>query len=674
MVGELPEESSTFVGREGELKLLVEALSSSTRRLVALTGGGGIGKSRLALAAARAVEDRFPDGVRWADLSPVTGDRLLVSAVSKAVGLADQTPRHPVEALCAFLATRRLLLVLDSGEQAWAAGRDLVGDLLTACPGLTVLVASRRCFGLAEEKVLELGPLPADGPDALALFTERAVTCRGRLAHADLAEAGRICRRLEGIPLALELAAAQTAHATLREISAGLGSRLDTGAAAPDGRPERHRTMATAIGWSHELCRPADRLLWARLTVFGGSFDLPSARAVCTGGPLTETGVSEGLERLTAQSVLHRRGGRYWMLGAVRDYGRRWLTALGEHQEVAGRHARHFLRLLRLADAEWLGPRQITWFTWSREAYTDLCAALEHLLGERPDEALDLAGRTVFFWTCCGRLHEARAYLELALSQPSTPGPHRTRAMWALGVALALHGEYASARELSERCGFAAAEDGDAEGVLGAAYAGGLTALLAGRPQEALLIVDTALSAAPGPDLASGSRLRCLLVRVFAYTALDRLAEAGAEAQRLRKDCLAIGERWTLSYLDYQLTLIRLSQDRPVEALRYARASLESKRAIEDAFGSALGLDLLTAALSAAGRHEAAARMAGVADSYWRTTGHPQRGTPELAPLRERFEQLARQSLGAPRYEGAFRAGLAADHREALGAWLDGEH
>lgn len=672
MVGTLPEESSSFVGRREERELLAGALA--TRRLISLTGSGGVGKSRLARAVAREAAGRFPDGVCWTDLGPVGGERLLLSAVCKAVALADQTPRLPAEALCEYLAGKRLLLVLDSGEQVWAALRDLVGDLLTTCPSLTVLVSARRAFDLAEEYVLELGPLAPDGPDALTLFTERATAATGgRLGHEDLAEAGRICRRLEGIPLALELAAAQAAHASLPEISARLASRLDTLEGEPGAEPGRHRTMRTTIGWSHELCRPEDRLLWARLTVFGGTFDLPSARAVGAGGPLSEAAVSEGLERLTAHSVLQRRGGQYWMLDTIRDYGRQWLAGLGEDGAVAGRHAAHFLRLVRLADAEWLGPRQITWFAWAREAYPDLCAALEHLLRERPDDALDLVGRMVFFWACCGRLHEARAYLELALAQPSTPGPHRTRALWALGVALALHGAYEAASDVSGRGAFAAARDGDTEGILGAAYAGTLTALLLGDAESALRGADEALLAAPGPDFASGSRLRCLLVRVFALTALGKLTEAEEEAVRLRGGCLAIGERWTLSYLDYQITLLHLFQERPAGALRYARAALESKRGIDDSFGTALCLDMLTVALSAAGLAGRSARMAGIASSYWLTAGHPQRGTPELAPVRQEYERRARVALGDEQYERVYRAGRATDARQALRTWLDGE-
>ncbi|OON82962.1 ATP-binding protein [Streptomyces tsukubensis] len=678
MLGHLPEETTSFVGRQGELARLRAFLTS--RRLITLTGPGGVGKTRVALRAAHeaAAGPDFPDGVCWVDLPTLDRARLLVPTVSRAVELADHTPRTPVDALCEWLADKRLLLVLDSCEHMAEACRDLVGDLLTTCRGLRVMATGRRPLDLASEQLLDVAPLPPGGTDALRLFTDRAFAAapaldlsgpKGTTAAAD------ICDRLEGIPLALELAAAHAGHNTLEDISTRLRSRLDVLDGSDHGHghgpPHRHRTMRTTIGWSHELCRPADRLLWARLTVFRGPFDLESARAVCAGGPLPTDEVAPALERLAAQSVVERRGRRYRMLDLIREYGRQWLRDLGEEQAVTARHADHFLELTREADAGWTGPRQVAWFQWVREAHTDLCSALDLLLAARPDEALDLVGRMILFWSCCGHLHEVRGYLEQALAQPSTPGPHRTRALWALGVAVTLHGEYELAQELADRCVIAAQRDGDAEGLLGSAYLGGLTDLLAGRADSALRRADEALAAAPGPVFASGSRLRCHVIRVFALTARGDLDRAAVEAVELRAGCVALGERWTRSYLDYQLALIALLRGEPSTARSHARSMLESKRRIGDNFGIALGLDLLAAALAAEGHSERSARVYGTAQAFWRTVGHPQRGTPELAPIREQCERSARSGVGDERYERAFRLGAAADTRTALGSLLD---
>ncbi|MFF8811599.1 ATP-binding protein [Streptomyces pactum] len=666
VVGHIPEETTSFVGREAELVRLEEALPD--HRLVTLTGTGGVGKTRLALRAARRVASRYPDGVWWADLSPLDGDRLLLAAVSDAVDLSDHSPRMPVEALCEWLSGKRLLLVLDSCEHLADACRTLVGDLLTAVPGLTVLATSRQPLRLAAERLIEVEPMRADGPDALALFTERATA----LAPADVlggpvtTAVVSICRRLEGIPLALELAAAQVGRATVEEVSHRLTSRFDVLVHSEPVWPERHRTMRTAIGWSHELCAPTERLLWARLTVFRSAFDAASARSVCSGGPLGLPETGRALAGLVAKSVVSRDGDRYRMLDTIREYGRLWLAALGEEDAVADRHAEHFLGLARQADAGWLGPEQLSWYRWAGEAYTDLCTALDRLLVTSPREALELAGVVGFLWSCCGRLREARSYLEQTLAEYRSPCPERVRALWSLGVTASLQGDYDTAHRLSAECGALARQDGDPETVLAAAYLTGLLALLTGQPVDARTVTDRALAQLPGDPFDSPSRLRCHLVGVFALNALGKLDEARAEGERLRRGCVARGECWTRAYVDHQLALIALHTGRPHEAAEHARAMLVGKREMGDSFGIALGLDVLAAAIAAQGDGERAAQVFGTGLALWATVGHPQRGTPELRAVREECERAARAAVGDLAYDAAFERGANGDTETCL--------
>ncbi|MFH8369433.1 ATP-binding protein [Streptomyces sp. NPDC018031] len=666
MVGHIPEETTSFVGRTAELVRLEQALTH--HRLVTLTGTGGVGKTRLALRAARRIAARYPDGVWWADLAPLDGDRLLLATVSDAVDLSDHSPRMPVEALCEWLAGKRLLLVLDSCEYLIDACRSLVGELLAAAPGLTVLATGRQPLRLAAERQIEVGPMTADGPDALALFTERAAALAPGYPFTGpaAAAAARICRRLEGIPLALELAAAQVGHSTVEEVSRRLTSRFDVLVHSERVWPERHRTMRTAIGWSHELCAPAERLLWARLTVFRSAFDPASARSVCAGGPLDADGIGPALEGLVTKSVLSRDGDRYRMLDTIREYGRLWLAALGEEDAVADRHAEHFLDLARQADAGWLSPDQLAWYRRVGEAHTDLCTALDRLLTTAPRRALELAAVVGFFWSCCGRLREARSYLEHALAEYPVPGPERARALWALGVTVSLQGEYDTAHRLSEECEVVARQDGDREMILAAAYLAGLLALLTGRPVDARLVTDQVLTELPGGPFDSASRLRCHLVAVFALTALGKPAEARAEAERLRAGCVARGECWTRAYIDHQLALIALSTGRPWDAADHARAMLIGKREMRDSFGIALGLDVLAAALAAQGDGERAALVYGIGLAHWATVGHPQRGTPQLRAVREELERSARATAGDRAYESAFLRGATGDTEVAL--------
>ncbi|MFD8546585.1 ATP-binding protein [Streptomyces sp. NPDC059649] len=658
MASSIPEESTSFVGRRSELRRIGDALTA--HRLVTLTGPGGVGKTRIAARAARAAAPRFPDGVGWADLWPLQGDGLLLATVCDAVGLADHTVRTPAAALCSWLTDKRLLLVLDSCEHLVPACRDLLGDLLTAAPGVTALVTSRQPLGLDGERVTEIGPLPCTGDnDALALLTDRAGTAAPGLVLTDPAHAATadgICRRLEGIPLALELAGAQMATSSVERIAERLATRfdtLDTAGGLP--LPPRHRTLRCAIGWSHELCTPLERLLWARLSVFRGTFDTESAGAVCTGGPLTAPEVRTALTGLAAKSVLTREGGRFRMLDTLREYGRMWLGELGEASAIADRHAAHFVDHGRRAEAGWLGPGQVGWYRRVADAHVDLCTALDHLLVTAPERAQELSAAVGFFWSCCGHLHEARDYLSRALAADDRPGRARTRALWALGVAVLLQGDLPQAEALGTECARAARTSRDAEAVLAAGYLLGLTHLMAGRSMSALTVTEQVLGPPPDAPFDSPGRLRCHLVRIFALTGLGKLAEARAEATALRRGCVERGEYWTRSYTDYQLSLISLYQGRPEESAGHARAMLAAKQGIGDKFGIALGLDLLAAALAAQGAGAAAARVYGSGQALWRTVGHPQRGTPELRAVREECERRARAAIGDRAYAEAFR-------------------
>ncbi|MFC8824323.1 ATP-binding protein [Streptomyces sp. NPDC057137] len=675
-MGHLPDETTSFVGRTSELAEVERALQ--THRLTTLTGPGGVGKSRLALRAAGRAVERYPDGVWWVDLSPLADDRLLLITVSDAVGLADHTLRMPVEALSEWLADKRLLLVLDCCERLVNACARLTGELLTGAPGLTVLATSRQPLGTPAEERVEVAPLPLDGDDekglALALFRDRAATAAPGVSldePAVAAAADEICRRLEGIPLALELACARLGENSVQEIAERLTSRLDV-LTDQTAWPRRHRALRTAIGWSHELCAPLERLLWARLSVFSGDIEEADARAVCAGGPLDPDDVTRALTGLADRSVLRRDGTRYRMLDTLREYGALWLAELGEERVLADRHATHFSALVREAHAGWLGRDQIAWYGRIADSHSDLCDALDHFLATDPAAAQEMAGRVGFFWTCCGHLHEARIYLERTLTAHHAPGPDRTRTMWALGLTVMLQGDHEAAHRFGERCSMAAWQDKDPESMLSAAYLLGLTSLMMGRAQAGHTVSDRALSAVGGDGFSYPSQLRCRLVRVFALTGLGRLEEAGREAAALREECAERGECWTRSYADYQLSLVHLLSGHAHAAEIHARSMLAGKHQLRDSFGIALGLDLLAAAVAAQGDGERAAHVYGTGQAYWRMVGHPQRGTPELAAVRAECERSARESVGDPAYETAFGRGLAEDRANGLARALRG--
>ncbi|MFJ4963290.1 ATP-binding protein [Streptomyces sp. NPDC088729] len=672
-MGNLPVVTTSFVGRGSELVGIARALRE--HRLVTLTGSGGVGKSRLALRLAEHVRRDYPDGVWWADLSHLHDDQLLATTVCDGVGLLDHSPRRPVAALCEWLSERRLLLVLDCCERVVGPCRQLVTELLAAAPGLTVLATSRQPLGAEEEYGVEVAPLSAgdDGDEAVLLFRDRAAAVVPGLpldGPADAAAVAEICRRLEGIPLAVELACAQLRERTAREITERLASRLD---ALTDETlwPRRHRALRTTIGWSHELCTPLERLLWARLSVFRGVITTADAEAVCGGGPLGVDAVAPALESLAEQSVLRRTGDGYRMLDTLREYGAMWLAELAEDALVADRHARHFARVAVEAHAGWLGPAQVAWYRRIAGTHPDLCASLDHLLVEDPEKAMEMAGCAGLFWSCCGHLHEARTYLERVLALPLSAGVHRTRALWALGITLTLQGDHEAARRIGEECEQAARLDRDAEAALLAAHSMSFTYLMMGRPQTAHSVSDRALRDHPGDPADAPSQLRCRVIRLFALSALGRLDEAYEEATRLQRISLRVGEHWGRAYADHQLALIHLLQGRPGHAEDHARAMLASKHELHDSLGIALGLDLLAGAIAARGDGVTAARTSGTGHTYWRMIGHPHRGTPELGAIREQWERRAREAAGDTAYERAYRRASADDAERGLAHALE---
>ncbi|WP_329318665.1 MULTISPECIES: ATP-binding protein [unclassified Streptomyces] len=666
--------TTSFVGRDSELDTVRTALTR--HRAVTLTGGGGVGKSRLALRVAEQVRDLYADGVWWIDLSNLYDDRLFTATVCDAVDLLDHNPRTPIEALREWLTGQQVLLVFDCCERVLASCRSLVSELLLVAPRSTVLATSRKPLGVQDEQRIDVAPLSTEdgGGDAVRLFRERCATAAPELAldtPASIAAVAAICRRLEGIPLAVELACARLRESSLTEIAERLGSRLDT-LVDETAWPKRHRALRTAIGWSHELCSPLERLLWARLSVFRGPVEVADAESVCAGGPLAAHDIPRLLDRLADQSVLQRVDTRYRMLDTLCEYGAMWLTELGEETTLVRLHAAHFATMLAEAEAGWLSGQQVAWYARISAGHADIRAALDHLIEEDGEAAVEMAGRTGLFWPCCGHLHESRDYLERALALDTPKGPSRTRALWALGITLTLQGDHATALRVGEDCAEAAREDGTPQSALFAAHTLGLTHLMAGRPQAAYDVSDHALITRGTSPPSGAPQLCCMVIRTFAHSALGRLAEAYEAAIGLRRLSVRYGEHWARSYAFHQLAYIDLLQGRAHDAELHARAMLTSKHNLNDNLGIALALDLLTGANAAQGNGIGAARTSGTGNSYWRMLGHPNRGTPELAEVRDQWELQARTAAGDDAYDRAFRDALNRDAELGLALVLQG--
>ncbi len=657
----LPAELNLFVGRERELAALRALLEES--RLVTVAGTAGVGKSRCALRVAATVEKRYCHGVRVAELSAVTDPALLEHALVGAVGLTDHTTRPPRAALLDHLAERELLLVLDGYEQLVEPCAELVQELLRRAPGLRVLAAGRQPLRLDGEVAFALPPMADD--EALALFTERGRAVRPGFAPdgSERESARELCRRLDGIPLALELAAGRLRALSVEQVLHRLDDRFRLLTGGSRSAPPRHRTLRTAIGWSHELCAPEQRLLWARLSVFAGQFDLEAAEYICGGDGLPADSVLDVLDALIAQSVVVREdspaGPRYRLLDTVREYGAEWLAAAGDTGRLRRRHRDWFLGLATWCELDWFGPRQDEVAARVESELPNLRRAMECSM-ESPDEvhlAQYLAGTLWFYWVGCGRLAEGRHWLIHVLEEDSPADPSRLKALWVLGYVAVLQGDPAAAVSALQECREEAERAEDASAAAYAVHRTGCLALVTddlGRAEG--LLRDALARYREVGELNSNVLLAQVeLAMAVAFQGdLEGAAEICREAREISEDH---GERWARTYALYVLAYAELRQGRTARARQMLRDALATGFAFRDLLATVLSLELLALVAVLEGEPAESAVLQGAADGVWPSVGMPRFGSTHYGLPRVEGEELARAALGDARYAVAARTG-----------------
>ncbi|MCD7441321.1 hypothetical protein K4B79_24240 [Streptomyces lincolnensis] len=737
--GNLPVRTRGFVGRQDELALLATLLrpdgwrGAHRRQLVTLVGPGGVGKTRLALRAARRTRSAYPDGVWLVELSPLynaglTGPAVVGLAVLETLRLSDETTRPVLESLIEWAQDKRLLLVLDSCEHVLADCAAVVDSLLLA-PGVHVLATSRRRLGVPGEQCVEVEPLPVGTgrDDALALFADRAAAVRPgfTLDGSTRPVAAAVCRRLDGIPLAVELAAARLSTLTLQELHDRLGTlpeaeppslpeaeppqqphprfepRLDLLTAQDDRAEPRHRTLRTTIGWSHELCAPLERLLWARLSVFAGGFGLDAAQEVCAAGPLSARWIPALLDRLVEQSIVRRRGpDRYGMLDTVREYGAGWLRELGEEDGVRLRHREHYRRLAREACAEWNTRRQALWCARVRTDHADFRAAVDWSLDRGGDRAaaLEITGTVGFLWRYSGHTRDARPRLDRVLATgpaplpdadtatgpapvpatdtgptpvpvpadtDPTPGADLVRALWARGAVALFQGDQDTEGWI-RRCADAARRQDDPVFRTAATYIAGGHLVICGRPAEALDVLSTAERLPVRDDWLGAAQLSVLLSVSFAHLMRAEYGPARTVAEEVLEESTRRGESWAGTTAAYMLAQADLGEGDIPSAIRNAVRALTGNRLMHDTTVVAVSLDLLANAVAAAGDGHRAARLLGINEHVWDITGSTQRRSPALAAARRACEHRVRDTIGDRAYEDAYAKGRSMSYEEGM--------
>ncbi|MDQ2941163.1 MAG: adenylate/guanylate cyclase domain-containing protein, partial [Chloroflexota bacterium] len=545
----LPAELSSFIGRAGELAAVQDALTRA--RLVTLTGAGGAGKTRLALQVAADRIERHPDGVWLVDLAGLADPDLLTQAVLSALHVPELPGRPALDVLTTYLASRDVLVVLDNCEHLIAAAADVVDAVLRAAPKAKFIATSREPLNVPGEISWrvpslslpeEAGAEGADGSEAVALFVERAraVDPAFGLTPEGQEVVATITRRLDGLPLAIELAAARVRALSLEVIAARLQDRFSLLTGGARTALPRQRTLEAAVAWSYDLLDENERRLFARLSIFAGSFDLAAVEAVCSGDPIRREEILDLLTRLVDKSlvsVVHPGGAtRYRLLETLRDYARNRLAASPDPHAMHDAHTRWAVAFAESAGAQLMGPDQARWLQEIAASRDDLRAALARTIDAGdPESGLRIMVGLTTMWQVAGT-REARGWLEQLLEREDAVSPGLLgRGLSLYGVTLAIHGLRNRSADVQERALALLRDVGDVRGAAWATHYLGIERWGSSRPEEVKELTLEALAAFEHLDEPIGI-LRCLwwlILWELEFGDVDEALRHGARLQQM---------------------------------------------------------------------------------------------------------------------------------------------
>jgi len=667
----VPAELTSFVGRRRELAEIKQQLGAS--RLVTLTGTGGVGKTRLALRAASELARAFPDGVWFVPLAPIEDSQLVTQAVFHALGLQDRSAGWPLSALTDYLAEKHLLLIFDNCEHLLDSCAVLANTLLQSCPELRVLATSRQALGIAGETRMQVPSLslPENGSapavegvfefEAVALLAGRALAVLPtfRVDASNAASVLRLCRRLDGIPLALELAAVRLDSLSLDQLNQALDRELQILSEGNRAAAPRQQTLEATIDWSYGLLTEPERRLWAELSVFAGGFDEEGAVKVCSGPGLPAEQIVPLLAKLVEKSILKRdvaaQPTRYMLLETLRQYGLQKLRELGDESEMQRRHRDWILELAEAAGA-W-DHRQATMFDRIYLERDNLWAALDFCM-RHPEEAgrgIEICRNLYIYWFVRGPLSDARRVLASLCERTAEDSLARGEAFW-VGATLAVvqNDVDAAAQRLNESLRIGRLV-GSLEIVGWSMVYLGVIAWAQGKLEEAGAHLEAALELARPTSRAivlAGLNMQVSLA--LSRGQLDRVVDLGEEAMTLSRET---GELWVRGWLLNSLSQAHWQQGESHLAEELAREAVATKHALHDEGGLAILVESLAMMAVERGAAERAAILLGCAEHLRESVVAPVFGPYQAQ--HENSVSSARQQLGDAAYRSAFERGKA---------------
>ena len=679
----LPEPLSSFVGREDDIATIVDVMRQSHVRLVTLTGPGGVGKTRLAMRASKALEADYADGIAAVSLASVSDPGMVPPAIARALGVRDNVERAPLEQIANAIVDRELLIVLDNFEHVLEAV-GCVPEILRAGPTTKVLVTSRERLRLAGEREIPIRPLPLPDrgnpsePDplvhspAIRLFVDRARDGDPgfALTSANAAAVAEICRRVDGLPLGIELAASRIKAMPPQALLARLELRLPLLVGGARDAPARQQTLRDAIAWSYDLLDPTEQALFRRLAVFVGGFGLESAEAVGRGLPSAERPVVQIVSALLERNLVRRQEGteldpRYGMLETIREFALERLTELGEFVITRRVQADYFLALARVAQPAFGGPDQRMWLSRLEAEYANLQDVLAWLAASGESLAfLQLAGSLGEFWYRHGHLREGRRWLEHALAVSSgEPAVARAEGLlWAGYLSWSL-GDRARASDLARQSLAIWRSLGDDRGQAIAIHLLGLGEEIEQRWEPATRLFEQELSIWRHRQEPHRTVSVLVLLGGIAYGKGDLERAAGIEHEALELARTTGDRRWIALALWYlgQIALARRSSD---EAAGHFHGSLELLAEIGDRWWLAKPLAGLAVVAARRRQPARAARLLGAVNALLEGTGAPV--MPFDRVNHEAAESAAVAELGRDAFVSAYRAGQALPLSDAV--------